>query len=97
MADAPFEGLFCWMKHDNISQNQNGKPANPTRPAAVAAPNGSAIDFAPSADEVARRAYFAYLNHGSLPGHEVQHWLKAEAELIAERNLTRVHGFHNKT
>jgi hypothetical protein len=27
----------------------------------------------------------------------VQHWLAAEAELIAERNLTRVHGFHNQT
>jgi len=27
----------------------------------------------------------------------VQHWLAAEAELTAERNLTRVHGFHNKT
>ena len=57
----------------------------------------SAIDFAPSADEVARRAYFSYVNQGSLPGHEVQHWLEAEAELIAERNLTRVHGFHNRT
>ena len=31
------------------------------------------------------------------PGREVQHWLKAENDLIAERNLTRVHGFHNQT
>jgi hypothetical protein len=46
---------------------------------------------------VARKAYFAYENQGSQPGHEVQHWLAAEAELIAERNLTRVHGFHNRT
>jgi hypothetical protein len=46
---------------------------------------------------VARKAYFVYENEGSQPGHEVQHWLKAEAELIAERNLTRVHGFHKKT
>jgi hypothetical protein len=53
--------------------------------------------FKPSPDEVARRAYFAYENLGSKPGHEVQHWLKAEADLIAERNRTRVHGFHNKT
>ena len=49
------------------------------------------IAFVPSADEVARRAYFSYLNQGSPRGHEVQHWLVAEAELIAERNLTRVH------
>ena len=54
-------------------------------------------DFAPSADEVARRAYFAYENEGSPRGRDVQHWLAAEAQLIAERNLTRVHGFHNRT
>ena len=54
-------------------------------------------DFTPAPDEVARKAYFAYENEGSLPGHEVQHWLKAEADLIAEHNLTRVHGFHNQT
>jgi hypothetical protein len=54
-------------------------------------------DFAPTADEVARKAYFSYQNEGSLPGRDVQHWLKAEADLLAERNLTRVHGFHNKT
>ena len=50
------------------------------------------IDFITSPDEVARRAYFSYENQGSLPGHEVQHWLAAEAELIAERKLARIHG-----
>jgi hypothetical protein len=59
--------------------------------------NQGGIDFAPSPDEVARRAYFSYVNHGSQQGHEVQHWLVAEAELIAERNLTRIHGFHDRT
>jgi len=54
-------------------------------------------DFVPSPDEVARKAYFSYVNQGSSQGHEVQHWLAAEAELIAERNRTRVHGFHNQT
>jgi len=54
-------------------------------------------DFVPSPDEVARRAYFAFENQGSLEGHEVQHWLKAEAELIAEHQLTRTHHFHNRT
>jgi len=47
----------------------------------------------PSTDEVARRAYSAYVNEGSPLGRHVQHWLDAEAQLIAERNLTRVHGF----
>ena len=51
----------------------------------------------PSPDEVARRAYLAYENERSQPGHDVEHWLKAEADLIAERNLTRVHRFHNQT
>jgi len=59
--------------------------------------NRNEIDFAPSPDEVARRACFSYVNQGSPPGHAVQHWLEAEAELIAERKLTRVHGFHKRT
>jgi len=84
------------MKHNNFSQGQNQKPANTPQP--VAAPlSQNETDFAPSPDEVARRAYFSYVNQGSLPGNAVQHWLAAEAELIAERNLTRVHGFHNRT
>jgi len=69
------------MKHNELAYDQNE----------------SGIDFAPSGDEVARRAYFSYVNEGSPPGRDVQHWLKAEAELLAERNLTRVHGFHNRT
>ena len=56
-----------------------------------------ADNFVPSPDEIARKAYFAYENLGSRPGHDVQHWLKAEADLIAERELTREHGYHNKT
>jgi hypothetical protein len=66
-------------------------------PAAAATPGTAATDYAPSADEVARRAYFSYLNHGSRPGHDVQHWLEAEAHLLAERKATRHHAFHNRT
>ena len=85
------------MKHKNFSQDQNLKPAGVTESAAIEELSQNEIDFAPSPDEVARRAYFSYVNQGSLQGHEVQHWLAAEAELIVERNLTRVHGFHNRT
>ena len=85
------------MKHNKFSEDLDKKPATASRPAAAADLSQSAIDFAPSADEVARRAYFAFENEGSRPGREVQHWLEAEAELLAERNLTRVHGFHNRT
>jgi hypothetical protein len=66
-------------------------------PAPVRPLSQEEIEFAHSPDEIARRAYFNYVNQGSLPGHDVQHWLDAEAELLAERNLTRTHGFHNRT
>jgi hypothetical protein len=84
------------MKHNKFSQDQNQKPITAPRPVAAALSRNE-ISFTSSPDEVARRAYFSYENEGSLPGHDVQHWLKAEAELIAERNLTRVHGFHRRT
>lgn len=83
------------MKHHKLSKTQQAVIAPP--PASSAGLDQNEIHFTPSPDEVARKAYFNYENGGSQPGHEVQHWLKAEADLIAERNLTRVHGFHNQT
>jgi len=85
------------MKHQKHSQNQNQVSVSPPIAAVVPDLKQGEKDFAPSSDEVARRAYFSYVNEGSQPGREVQHWLAAEAELIAERNQTRIHGFHNKT
>jgi hypothetical protein len=85
------------MKHNKFSPDQTPKSAGISRPVVAAALNQNEIDFAPSPDEVARRAYFSYVNQGSLPGNAVQHWLEAEAQLLAERKLTRVHGFHNPT
>jgi Protein of unknown function (DUF2934) len=85
------------MKNNKYPQDQNRNPADGSGPTVTADTKQNGIDFAPFADEVARKAYFAYVNQGSLPGHDVQHWLVAEAELLAERNLTRVHGFHNRT
>jgi Protein of unknown function (DUF2934) len=82
------------MKNNKYPQNQKSADSNA---AVLAELNKNEINFAPSPDEVARKAYFSYVNQGSLQGHEVQHWLEAESQLIAERNLTRVHGFHNKT
>jgi len=82
------------MKQNKYPQIQ--KP-DASQPAAVAESKKNEINFAPSPDEVARKAYFSYVNQGSSQGHEVQHWLEAESQLIIERNLTRAHGFHNKT
>jgi len=84
------------MKHSNSPQTKlSSSPPNP-EPSAAELATG-ALSFVPAPDEVARKAYFAFVNQGSKPGHEVQHWLKAEADLIAERNRTRTHGFHNPT
>jgi hypothetical protein len=85
------------VNHKNFSRDQQQKPAGASLSPVAEGLDQSEIDFAASADEVARRAYFSYVNQGSLQGHDVQHWLKAEAELLAERNLTRVHGFHHRT
>ena len=85
------------MKPNESSRNQNQRLARALPPTAAVEVNQGEIDFVPSPDEVARRAYFSYVNQGSLPGHDVQHWLDAEAHLLAERNRTRVHGYHNRT
>jgi hypothetical protein len=85
------------MKHNQFHQQRNQQAPIPARLPAVEEQKRLENEFAASQDEVARRAYFTYVNQGSQQGHDVQHWLQAEAQLIAERNLTRVHGFHNKT
>ena len=81
------------MKQKHVSPDHKTAGASPA--VSVLPRNPSAVAFVPSPDEVAQRAYFAYVNQGSLQGHEVQHWLAAEAELTAEHNLNRVHGFQN--
>ena len=85
------------MRHNKLSKEQPPKPVAAARSDATGQLTKSEISFTPSPDEVARKAYFSYVNEGSPQGHDVQHWLAAEADLIAERNRTRVHGFHNQT
>jgi len=85
------------MKHHDSPQPHAQPPANSPKPALAAGVVAAEASFTPMPDEVARRAYFTYVNQGSRDGHEVQHWLAAEAELIAERKQTREHGFHNRT
>ena len=83
------------MKHNKYAQTQNQPPAGAPRSIAAARLTQDESAFSPSPEEVARKAYFSYVNEGSQPGRDVQHWLAAEAALIDERNLTRIHGFHN--
>ena len=81
------------MKHSNKSGG-NKLAAKTNFPTLVNEPVDSLCS---SPDEVARRAYFSYVNEGCPEGRHVQHWLDAEAQLLDERNRTRTHGFHNQT
>jgi hypothetical protein len=88
---------FKPMKHNKYPQPvKHVQSGNPNSDQAAGSDQNQA-DFVPAPDAVARKAYFTYVNEGSSPGHDVQHWLAAEAELVAERNRTRTHGFHNRT
>jgi hypothetical protein len=45
-------------------------------------PNPMPASTQPLKDDVARRAYSIYESQGSHPGHEVKHWVEAEAQLF---------------
>jgi len=79
------------MSYKKFSQDQRLTGASRSFAAGGLKKNG--IDFAPSVGEVAKRAYFSYLNEGSIPGQDEKHWLEAEAQLRAE--LCHVHALHN--
>jgi hypothetical protein len=51
-------------------------------PNAVANLNQNQPLAVPAADAVARRTYAIDEEQGSQPGHEVKHWLEAEAQLF---------------
>ena len=79
------------MSKHKFSQDQIQKPARASRLAAVVELNQNEVNYAPSPGEAA-----SYVSRGSPQGHEVQHWLAAEEQLLAERKLTQVHGFQNR-
>ena len=41
----------------------------------------------PTHEQITRRAYQIYLEHGFQPGNELTDWLEAEKELTVESNL----------
>jgi hypothetical protein len=67
-----------------------------SRATSATTPNHIRIDFAPSADEVARKVYLNYGNQDSLPEDVLQHWQEAESQLLAEGNATRVYSIHKR-
>jgi hypothetical protein len=74
--------------HDKNLHPVNAAPAMASRPVTDVVEKQDGLDFKPTVDEVAHRAYEIYEHDGSLPGFDVQHWLAAEAQLTAERVLT---------
>jgi len=42
---------------------------------------------APSHDEIARRSYEIFLEHGAVHGHDTEHWVQAERELTQRTSL----------
>jgi hypothetical protein len=62
----------------------NQSPAGAALSAAPSETGQNKTAIVPSPDEIAKRAYFSYVNEGSLPGREEQQWLKAEAQLLRE-------------
>jgi len=70
------------MKPNQFSPDANQKSAKAQKPTAVADLIQNQPASAPSPDAVARRAYAIYENQGSQSGHEVKHWLEAEAQLF---------------
>ena len=85
------------MKRTKLPQAKIQELTREPQPTAAVALSQNEIDVVPSLDEMARSAYLSYFNQGSLPGHDVRHWLEAETHLLAERNLTRVNSFPNCT
>ena len=42
-------------------------------------------DPKPTHEDIARRAYALFEENGREPGHEMEHWLAAESQLMAAR------------
>lgn len=85
------------MKLKNSSRKQSKAAVTLLQPTVLADVNPSKTDFSPSADEVARRAYYNFISKGSQPGHDMQHWLEAETQLLAERSFSFEQGYQDRT
>ena len=73
----------------NKVSSPNEKSASTRLLAPTAPSKKTAIDSRSSRDEVARKAYFIYLNQGCPQAHDVQHWLEAEAQVTEARKAGR--------
>ena len=82
MAGVRFSVHVHGMKASQYSPSLHSQSSGPQKPIAVVDVNQSKTAIAPSPEAVARLAYTFYKQQGSQPGHEVKHWLEAEAQLV---------------
>ena len=85
------------MKLKNSSRKQSKAAVTLLQATVLAEVNPSAIDSSPSADDVAERAYYNFISKGSQPGHDMQYWLEAETQLLAERSFSSDQSYQDRT
>jgi hypothetical protein len=75
----------------SAAKTGRGKNGNPSRRPSEEPNSGTysgAERAAPTADQIAQRAYEIYEREGRQEGHDLENWLAAEAELLGS-NRTR--------
>lgn len=73
-----------------MASKANMRHSTKPRPPAAEVEQRDRVPQAASEQEIRRRAYEIYLEHGAQPGHELEDWLRAERELTAtQSNLPR--------
>lgn len=78
MADGTPRSLHAGMKL-NTPRHQN-----PSRTIPGPIIQAADIDSFARDEDIARKAYFSYVDQGSKPGNDVRDWLEAEAGIRAE-------------
>lgn len=86
----------CFMKQNKSFLNKEQNLPGPGPSLAALRRLQNETTFAPSADDVARKVGFSFVNEALQPLREVRRWLAAEAKLIAEHNLVRVRSFNHR-
>jgi hypothetical protein len=89
MADGAPIPLHAVMKHPVQSRQQHQARSIPG-PIIQAASS----DDAARGEDIARKAYFTYVDRGSQPGHDLRDWLEAETGIRAEQASRDSGGIH---
>jgi DUF2934 family protein len=89
MAQGRFLNYFRRMNEQHYFQSQKTEDSahlgsiHANAPARTQKNNQRHTAAKPSHDEIAERAYNLFSASGYIPGHDVEHWLQAEAQMTA--------------